>query len=118
VICGVIACAVGTNALRGVFPSDNPDCWAYAAFGQYLTDFSRGTHLGLPYVDEFAQGFAQGLSNTRFGSPALLGFLSQIFRANTSRAICYFGYHCPGKSLARSFLCHARLRANSISALA
>ena len=55
VMCVSVGFALGRNALRGGFPSENPDCWAYAAFGQYLTDYPRGTHTGLPYVDEFAQ---------------------------------------------------------------
>jgi hypothetical protein len=114
VMCGALAFAIGSNSLRGGFPSENPDCWAYAAFGQYLTDFSRGTHLGLSYVDEFAQG----LSNSRFGSAALLGFLSQVFNTNTARAIVILD----GMVLANLFLgafCVTRaFGANSISSLA
>jgi hypothetical protein len=113
-LCGSVAFSIGPSALRGGFPSQNPDCWAYAAFGQYLTDFPRGTSGGLPYVDQFAQL----LSNTRFGSASLLGFLSQILETNTARAIVIFD----ALVLVNCFLgcfCVARVcRASPIASLA
>jgi hypothetical protein len=114
VMCGSIAFAVGSNALRGGFPSENPDCWAYAAFGQYLADFSRGTHLGLPYVDEFAQV----LSNTRFGSPTLLGFLSGLLDTNTARAIVILDIIVLANLFLGGFCATRAFGASSITSLA
>lgn len=110
VMCGSVGFAVGPNALRGGFPSENPDCWAYAAFGQYLTDFPRGTKVGLPYVDEFAQV----LSNTRFASATLLAFLGKTLNTNTARAIvifdvivlvnCFLGCFCVTRSFGATLI--------------
>jgi hypothetical protein len=114
VMCGSIAFAVGSNALRGGFPSENPDCWAYAAFGQYLADFSRGTHIGLPYVDEFAQV----LSNTRFGSPTLLAFISELSNTNTARAIVILDIIVLANFFLGGFCATRAFGANSITSLA
>lgn len=61
------------------FVSNFPDAWSYSAFGQYLTDYSRGQEGGLPPIDQYAVH----LSSTRFGTPALLAVFAILFRTDT-----------------------------------
>lgn len=75
--------AVGLKSFHGCYPSVSNDAWAYASIGQYLADYPRFTERALPYIDRFAAC----LSNTRFGTPSLLGFVSAIFHISTAKAL-------------------------------
>jgi len=78
-----IVFTVGPNSFRGFFPSRTIDTWVYASIGQYLTDYVQGSQLGLPAIDQFSSFY----SETRFGTPSLLGFLSVVFHLNTASAL-------------------------------
>jgi hypothetical protein len=64
---------------RGAFVSVTSDNFLYTAFGQYLADHHRGLAYGLPPVDEYGAA----LSETRFGTASVLGFLSVLFHSST-----------------------------------
>jgi hypothetical protein len=57
-----------------VVPSN--DAWSYTAFSKYLWENSRGVDSGLPILDEYGSH----LSNTRFATAGMLGFLSSFSR--------------------------------------
>jgi len=78
-----LAIGVGAKSFQGCFPGITPGTWSYACFGQYLADYARGTDGALPYIDQFSAYF----TDTRFGTPSLLGFLSAILHINTARAV-------------------------------
>jgi hypothetical protein len=65
---------------RGAFVSVTGDTFFYSAFGQYLTDHHRGIEFGLPPIDQYATL----LSETRFGTASILGFLSVLFHSNVA----------------------------------
>lgn len=64
------------------------DGWSYAAFGQYLWEYPRGTEGGLAPIFQYAYH----LSYTRFIGPSFLAFFSPIFGSikDTQAASGYF----------------------------
>ncbi len=68
---------------RGAFVSVTGDTFFYSAFGQYLTDHHRGIEFGLPPIDQYATL----LSETRFGTASVLGFLSVLFHSSTAAVL-------------------------------
>jgi hypothetical protein len=64
---------------RGAFPCVTGDTFMYSAFGQYLVDHSRGLKFDLSPVDQYAAG----LSESRFGTASVLGFLAVLFHSTT-----------------------------------
>jgi hypothetical protein len=64
---------------RGAFVSITGDTFYYGALGQYLTDHHRGFEVGLAPIDQYATG----MSEERFSSASVLGFLSVLFRSST-----------------------------------
>jgi hypothetical protein len=65
---------------KGAFVSVTGDTFFYGAFGQYLTDHHRGIEFGLPPIDQYATL----LSETRFGTASILGFLAVLFHKSTA----------------------------------
>lgn len=65
------------------FVSYVSDAWLYAAFGQYLNDYPRGREAGLPPIDRYGAT----LSNSRFGTPTLLAFLSDLMGRTTGEVL-------------------------------
>jgi hypothetical protein len=74
---------VGVKSFQGCFPTITPDTWAYASIGQYLAEYSRGTGKAVSLIDQFAAY----LSDTRFGTASLLGFLSVVLHTSSARAL-------------------------------
>jgi hypothetical protein len=68
---------------KGAFASVTGDTFFYSAFGQYLTDHHRGIQFGLPPIDQYATL----LSETRFGTASILGFLAVLFRTSTAAVL-------------------------------
>jgi len=68
---------------RGAMVSVTGDAFLYSAFGQYLADHHRGLEFGLSPVDEYGAV----LSETRFGTAAVLGFFSVLFHSSTAAAL-------------------------------
>jgi hypothetical protein len=77
-ICGA-AVLLWPSLFHGAFVSVTGDAFFYSAFGQYLTDHHRGVQFGLPPIDQYATY----LSETRFGTASILGFLAVLFHSNT-----------------------------------
>jgi hypothetical protein len=71
---------------KGAFVSVTGDTFLYTAFGQYLTDHHRGLAFGLSPIDQYAVG----LSETRFCTASVLGFLSVLFRSTTAAALPFY----------------------------
>jgi hypothetical protein len=71
---------------RGAFVSVTGDAFFYSAFGQYLTDHHRGIQFGLPPIDQYATL----LSETRFGTASVLGFLSVLFHSTTAEVLPFY----------------------------
>ena len=69
--------------ISGAFVSVTGDTFLYTAFGQYLADHHRGLEFGLSPIDQYATG----LSETRFGTASVLGFLSVLFRSTTAAVL-------------------------------
>jgi hypothetical protein len=61
--------------------STHPDGWVYIAFGQYLWSYPRGVEGGLAALYQYGSR----LSNTRFISSSLLGFLSPLLSAGDTQ---------------------------------
>jgi hypothetical protein len=68
---------------KGAFVSVTGDTFLYTAHGQYLTDHHRGFEYGLPPIDQYATG----MSESRFGTASVLGFLSVLFHSSTAAAL-------------------------------
>ena len=68
---------------RGAFVSVTGDNFLYSAFGQYLADHHRGIEFGLSPVDQYGAA----LSETRFGTAAVLGLFSILFHTSTAAAL-------------------------------
>ena len=68
---------------KGAFVCVTGDAFFYSAFGQYLTDHHRGIEFGLPPIDQYATL----LSETRFGTASILGFLAVIFHTSTAAVL-------------------------------
>jgi hypothetical protein len=81
-----ISYAIWPAIRKKAFVSLSDDTWAYAAFGQYLKDYSRGTRGGLPAIDQFSVF----LSGTRFGTPTLLAFISDLTGRTTAEVLTAF----------------------------
>jgi drug/metabolite transporter (DMT)-like permease len=78
-----VSSAIWPAIQKKVFIIVSNDTWAYVAFGQYLNDYFRGTEGGLSAVDQFGAS----LSNTRFGTPTLLAFLSDLTDRTTAEVL-------------------------------
>jgi hypothetical protein len=72
--------------LEGAFVSVTGDTFLYTAFGQYLTNHHRGLEFGLSLTDQYSTG----LSETRFCTAAVLGFLSVLFRSTTAGVLPFY----------------------------
>ena len=68
---------------RGAFVSITGDTFYYSALGQYLTDHHRGFEVGLAPIDQYATG----MSEERFSTASVLGFLSVLFRSSTAAVL-------------------------------
>jgi len=68
---------------KGAFVSMTGDTFFYSAFGQYLTDHHRGIEFGLVPIDQYATL----LSETRFGTASVLGFLSVLLHLTIPSAL-------------------------------
>jgi hypothetical protein len=68
---------------RGAFVSVTGDTFYYSALGQYLTDHHRGFEFGLAPIDQYATG----MSEMRFSTASVLGFLSVLFRSSTAAVL-------------------------------
>jgi hypothetical protein len=72
--------------LEGAFVSVTGDTFLYTAFGQYLANHHRGLEFGLSPIDQYSTG----LSETRFCTAAVLGFLSVLFRSTTAAVLPFY----------------------------
>jgi hypothetical protein len=68
---------------KAAFVSVTGDNFLYMAFGQYLVNHHRGLEFGLAPIDQYSAL----LSETRFCSAAVLGFLSILFRSTTAAVL-------------------------------
>ena len=73
---------------KGAFVSVTGDTFMYAAFGQYLVNHHRGLEFGLSPIDQYATV----LSETRLGTPSILGFLSVLFHSSTAAALPFYTF--------------------------
>jgi hypothetical protein len=73
---------------RGALVGVTGDTFFYSAFGQYLTDHHRGIEFGLSPIDQYATI----LSETRFGTASILGFLSVLFHSSTAATLPIFTF--------------------------
>jgi hypothetical protein len=71
---------------RGAFFSVTGDTFFYSAFGQYLVDHHRGVEFGLAPIDQYATL----LSETRFGTASVLGFLAVLLHSTTAAVLPIF----------------------------
>src|SRR6476659_8988927 len=72
--------------IREAFVSVTGDTFLYTAFGQYLVDHHRGLAFGLSPIDQYEAV----LSETRFWTASVLGFLSVLFRSTTAAALPFY----------------------------
>jgi hypothetical protein len=70
-------------SFRGAFVSVAGDTFYYSALGQYLTDHHLGFEFGLAPIDQYANG----MSEMRFSTASVLGFLSVLFRSSTAAVL-------------------------------
>jgi hypothetical protein len=68
---------------RGAFVSITGDTFFYSALGQYLTDHHRGFEFGLAPIDQYATI----MSEERFSTASVLGFLSVLFHSSTAAVL-------------------------------
>ena len=99
---------------RGAFVSVTGDNFLYSAFGQYLADHHRGIELGLSPVDQYGAA----LSETRFGTASVLGFLSILLRTSTAAALPVYLFITLANIFAGFVLLSRRFGCNRLFSLA
>ena len=80
----LVSSAIWPTIAKQAFVSGHNDAWAYAAFAQYLNSYPRGAQGDLPTIDQYAAT----LSNSRFGTPGLLAFFSDLTGRSTIEVLC------------------------------
>ena len=69
-----------------LFVSSYPDTWSYCAFAEYIARFARGTEGGLQPLYQFASS----VSDTRFGTSAILAFFGIVFRTDAAHLLGFY----------------------------
>jgi hypothetical protein len=90
------------------------DAFLYSAFGQYLADHHRGLEFGLSPVDQYGVG----LSETRFGTAAVLGLFSVLFHSSTAATLPIYAFIVLANILSGFVLLSRRFGCNRLFSLA
>jgi hypothetical protein len=100
--------------LKGAFVSVTGDTFLYTAFGQYLVNHHRGIEFGLSLIDQYSTG----LSETRFCTAAVLGFLSVFFRSTTAGVLPFYIFIILANIISGFVLLSRRFGCNRLFSLA
>ena len=85
-LCVLILWLLWPYLFQKLFVSNYSDTWSYCAFAEYLARFPRGTEGGLQPLYQYASH----VSDTRFGTSAILAFFGTVFRTDAAHVLGFY----------------------------